>query len=95
MICDSNFTLNLTQLAEKCWANIITYVGAMSANDVGPTWLCTLVQRWHNVVTPPTMTLFQYFANIITYCILLYLNGWLSVGIISLSPIACRRLRLR
>ena len=36
-------------------------------------WICPSVQRWHNVVTPPTMTLCQRFANVITYCILLYL----------------------
>ena len=81
-----------SQPAEKCWADVITYVGATPANDVGPTWLCPSVQRWHNIVTLPTMTLCQPFANKITYCILLYLmvgttlaqcimNGWLSVGI--------------
>ena len=94
------------EMLGRCWANIITYVGATSASDVGPTWLCPSVQCWHNVVTPPTMTLCQRFAYIITYCILLYLmvdttlakcimNGWLSIGITSLSPIACGRLRLR
>ena len=96
----------LSQPAEKCWADVITCIGATSANDAGPTWLCPSVQRWHNIVTFPTMTLCQRFANIITYCILLYMmvgttlaqcimNGWLSVGITSLSPIACRRLWLR
>ena len=86
------------------WANIITYVGTTSANDVGPMCLYPSVQHWHNIVTPPTMTLCQRFANVITYCILLYLmvgatlaqcimNGLLSIGITSLSPIACRRLR--
>ena len=63
----------LTQPAEKCWTDIVTYVGATSANDVGPTCICPSVQCWHNVVTPPTMTLCQRFANVITYCILLYL----------------------
>ena len=61
------------EMLDRCWANVVTYVGAMSANDVGPTWICPSVQRWHNVVTPPTMTLCQRFANVITYCILLYL----------------------
>ena len=60
-------------MLDRRWANIVTYVGAMSANEVGPTWICPSVQRWHNVVTPPTMTLCQRFANVINYCILLYL----------------------
>ena len=61
------------EMLDRRWANVVTYVGAMSANDVGPMWICPSVQRWHNVVTPPTMTLCQRFANVITYCILLYL----------------------
>ena len=61
------------EMLDRRWANVITYVGAMSANDVGPTWICPSVQRWHNVITPPTMTLCQRFANAITCCILLYL----------------------
>ena len=60
------------EMLDRRWANVVTYVGAMSANDVGPMWICPSVQRWHNVVTPPTMTLCQRFANVITYCILLY-----------------------
>ena len=60
-------------MLDRRWANVVTYVGATSVNDVGPTWICPSVQRWHNVVTPPTMTLYQRFANVITYCILLYL----------------------
>ena len=94
------------EMLDRRQANVVTYVGATSANDVGPTWICPLVQHWHNVVTPPKMTLCQRFANAITYCILLYrwlvirlhtvyVNGWLSIGITSLLPIACRRLRLR
>ena len=82
------------EMLGRRWANVITYVGAMS------------VQRWHSIVTPPTMTLCQRFVNVITYCILFYLmvgttvaqciiNGWLIIGITSLSPIACRQLRLR
>ena len=47
------------EMLDRRWANVITYVGAMSANDVGPTWICPSVQRWHNVITPPTMTLCQ------------------------------------
>ena len=70
-----------TQLAEKCWANVVTYVGATSANDVGPTWICPSVQRWHNVATPPTMTLCQRFANVITYCIVIF-DGWYYVCIL-------------
>ena len=60
-------------MLDRRWANVVTYVGPTSANDVGPTWICPSVQRWHNVVTPPTMTLCQRFANVITYCIFLYL----------------------
>ena len=60
------------EMLDRRWANVVTYVGATSANDVGPTWICPSVQHWHNVVTP-TMTLFQRFAKVITYCILLYL----------------------
>ena len=60
------------EMLDRRWANVVTYVGAMSANDVGPMWICPSVQRWHNVVAPPTMTLCQRFANVITYCILLY-----------------------
>ena len=60
-------------MLDRRWANVVTYIGAASANDVGPTWICPSVQRWHNVVTPPTMRLCQRFANVITYCILLYL----------------------
>ena len=71
--CPTNILKMHSQLAEKCWANVVTYVGATSANDVGPMWICPSVQRWHNVVTPLTMTLCQRFANVITYCILLYL----------------------
>ena len=60
------------EMLDRCWANVVTFVGAMSGNDVGPMRICPSVQRWHNVVTPPTMTLCQRFANVITYCILLY-----------------------
>ena len=60
------------EMLDRRWANVVSYVGATSANDVGPMWICPSVQRWHNVVTPPTMTLCQRFANVITYCILLY-----------------------
>ena len=60
------------EMLDRRWANVVTYVGATSANDVGPTWICPSVHHWHNVVTP-TMTLFQRFAKVITYCILLYL----------------------
>ena len=60
-------------MLDRRWANVVTYVGATSANDVGPTWICPSVQRRHNVVTPPTMTLCRRFANVITYCILLNL----------------------
>ena len=49
-------------MLDRRWANVVTYVGTTSAIDVGPTWICPSVQRWH---------------------------------ITSLSPIACRRLRLR
>ena len=59
------------EMLDRRWANVVTYLGATSANDVGPTWICPSVQRWHNVVTHPTMKLCQHFANIITYCILL------------------------
>ena len=110
------------EMLDRRWANVVTYVGATSANDVGPMWICPSVQRWHNVITPPTMTLCQRFANVITYCILLYfmvigttfaqcLYEWLAkhwhnfmkqwcplyvfLYSYSLSPIACRRLRLR
>ena len=110
------------EMLDRRWANVVTYVGATSANDFGPMWICPSVQRWHNVVTPPTMTLCQRFANVITYCILLYfmvigttfaqyLYEWLTkhwhnfmkqwcplyvfLYSYSLSPIACRRLRLR
>ena len=79
------------EILGRRWANVITYVGATSANDVGPTWICPSVQHWHNVVTPPTMTLCQRLANVIAYCILLYLmvgttlaqcimNGWLTLA---------------
>ena len=61
------------EMLDRRWANVVTYVGATSANDVGPMWICPSVQHWHDVVTPPTMTLCQRFANVITYCILLYL----------------------
>ena len=61
------------EMLDRRWANVVTYVGTTSANDVGPTWICPSVQRWHNVLTPPTVTLRQRFANVITYCILLYL----------------------
>ena len=89
------------EMLGRRWANAITYVGAMSANEVGPAWLCPSMQRWHHVVTPPTMTLCQrnnllhfviFDGTALAQCIM---NGWLSVGITSLSPIACRRLRLR
>ena len=60
------------EMLDRRWANVVTFVGAMSGNDVGPMRICPSVQRWHNVVTPPTMTLCQRFANVITYCILLY-----------------------
>ena len=110
------------EMLDRRWANVVTYVGATSANYVGPMWICPSVQRWHNVVTPPTMTLCQRFANVITYCILLYfmvigttfaqclyewlakhwhnfMKQWCPLYVFlyshSLSPIACRRLRLR
>ena len=61
------------EMLDRRWSNVVTYVGATPANDVGPTCICPSVQRWHNVVTPPTMTLCQSFANVITYCLSLYL----------------------
>ena len=61
------------EMLDRRWANVVTYVGATSANDGGTTWICPSVQRWHNVVTSSTMTLCQRFANVITYFILLYL----------------------
>ena len=61
------------EMLDRRWANVVTYVGATPANDVWPTWICPSVQRWHNVITPPIMTLCQRFANVINYCILLYL----------------------
>ena len=104
------WTIQLTphsrEMLDRRWANVVTHV--TNANDVGPTWICPSVQRWHNVVTPPTMTLCQSFANVITFLhfvifdgwyyictLVVYMSGWLSIGITSLSPIVCRRLRLR
>ena len=69
------------EMLDRRWANVVTYVGATSANDVGPTWICPSVQRWHNVATPPTMTLCQSFANVITYCIVIF-DGWYYVCIL-------------
>ena len=69
------------EMLDRRWANVVTYVGATSANGVGPTWICPSVQRWHNVATPPTMTLCQRFANVITYCIVIF-DGWYYVCIL-------------
>ena len=66
------------EMLDRRWANVVTYVGATSANDVGPTWICPSVQRWHNFATPPTMTLCQRFANVITYCNVIF-DGWYYV----------------
>ena len=28
------------EMLDRRWANVVTYVGARSANDVGPMWIC-------------------------------------------------------
>ena len=63
------------EMLDRHWANVVTYVGATSANDVGPAWICPSVQCWHNVVTPPIMTLCQR-NNLLHFVIF---DGWYYV----------------